>query len=459
MTFDKTLLIYPPSNTIEGITDEITMLEPLGLEYIAAAFGDKPVKILDMRLETRFREALLSFRPTTVGFSALTCHVNTVNKLAKECKTILPECFVMVGGQHATVMPVDFEVKEVDMIVRGSGYGAIEELLKAGRGQASVEGVSLKKGSGFTPATIRGYNDLDQYRFPRRDLVSNNIHRYRYGWHLGVSSIQTSVGCPFHCSFCTTDVLTKGKYIKRSIDNVISELKSIETKNIYFTDDEPMIDYDRMDKMAERIMVEGIDKKYIFYARADDIVNHREVFVKWKKIGLDKLMVGYESPSAIKLVEMNKKITIDVQLKATKILDEIGITFEPLFIVDPDFSREDFNKLGNYVRTQKFLWPAYSILTPIPGSRLYEEKKENIVNKDWDYFDGAHAVVRTKLPDKVFYGLFKKVTRGYSLLNKIRVLFKFPFRMYPSLIKVYLKARINDFLPRSSKIVCGDICK
>ncbi len=40
----------------------------------------------------------------------------------------------------------------------------------------------------------------------------------------------------------------------------------------------------------------------------------------------------------------------------------------------------------------------FSILTPFPGTRLYNDvvKKGWITQKNWSYYDGAHATIRTQ---------------------------------------------------------------
>ncbi|MDO9391600.1 MAG: radical SAM protein, partial [bacterium] len=97
--------------------------------------------------------------------------------------------------------------------------------------------------------------------FPRRELVEKYSSSYRYEWHFGVSSIRTSVGCPFKCSFCSVDALSGGKYLKRSVENIVSELETITSRVVYFTDDESMIEYERMFLLAEMIQRAGNKKK------------------------------------------------------------------------------------------------------------------------------------------------------------------------------------------------------
>ena len=138
-------------------------------------------------------------------------------------------------------------------------------------------------------------------------------------------------------------------------------------------------------------------------------------------------MVGFEYITPELLENANKNISIEMQTQATRYLREMGIMFTPMFIIDPGFDREDFNNLNNHAKEQKYFGPEFTILTPLPGSRLYNEQKDKIIIHDWDLFDGFHAVVKTKLPSEEFYRLFWDMTHGFgiSIFKKISVLIRY----------------------------------
>lgn len=445
MAWEKILLVYPPSNKIDLFRDTLWMLEPLGLEYVAAAFSGQDVKIVDMRLNSNLGEILKKYNPDLIGFTALSCHVNTVKRLIGVCKAILPECQIMLGGQHATVSPEEFEIPEIDIIVRGDGYGAIKELLNNNGRPEGVKGISVNHNGKFTKSSIRGYGDLDRQPFPRRDLIWGAGDKYHYAWYSPVASIRTSVGCPYRCSFCSIGTLGGGQYLVRSSENVIRELKGIKDKSIYITDGDSFYDSQRMMALAERIKDEGIRKKYIVWGRVDNIIKNRELVLKWKEIGLGTVMIGYESISPQKLDEMNKDITLKMQDEATEFLNEIGVAFEPIFIVDPDFGPEDFKALREYVRTKNFLLPEYSVMTPFPGTKLFAEQSSKIIENNWDYYDGTHPVIKTTLPKEEFYRQYNDLVKDTPLLNKLKVLHKYPLKRYPALLMGFVSSRLNSF--------------
>lgn len=239
-----------------------------------------------------------------------------------------------------------------------------------------------------------------------------------------LASIRTSLGCVNRCTYCALWALTEGKYLVRKPESIIEELHLIEEPNIFFCDDESMCDWHRMDKMADLIRESGIKKKYYLYARVDTIIKHPNLFAKWKEIGLEEVFVGFESFSNRQLNDLKKNITIEQQYKAVKILHDLKIGIAGSFMVDPSYTREDFNEQISHIRSLKVDIVICSILTPLPGTQLYESRKTELITDKPEAFDFLHTVLPTKLPLKKFYWEFSrlliKATPLSTSLNFIR---------------------------------------
>jgi len=52
-----------------------------------------------------------------------------------------------------------------------------------------------------------------------------------------------------------------------------------------------------------------------------------------------------------------------------------------------------------------------SVLTPIPGTPLYEKMKKDIVIDDLDYYTFTNAVTKTKMPEARFYKTFADMVK------------------------------------------------
>ena len=139
----KILLVQPAKSpkTIGG--EEVFIYEPLALEDLASAIeGDHEIKILDLRLEKSFHAALEAFDPDLVGLTAYTVHVNVVKRLFEEVKAWKAKTLTVVGGHHATVLPEDFCVPSIDVIVRGEGVFAFREIVRRYEKGESLIGVT-----------------------------------------------------------------------------------------------------------------------------------------------------------------------------------------------------------------------------------------------------------------------------------------------------------------------------
>jgi hypothetical protein len=65
--------------------------------------------------------------------------------------------------------------------------------------------------------------------------------------------------------------------------------------------------------------------------------------------------------------------------------------------------------LEDFIVASKIEIPVISILTPIPGTKLYEAKKDQIIIDDLDYYTFTNAVTRTKMPEDLFYSTFAAI--------------------------------------------------
>lgn len=118
----KILLVQPvkPATALGG--EDFAIYEPLALEYLAAGVaGDHDVRILDMRIDPDLDFHLRQYCPDVVGITSYTVHVNTVKKLFQQIKTVNPDIVTVVGGHHATILPMDFCTSFIDVIVTGEG--------------------------------------------------------------------------------------------------------------------------------------------------------------------------------------------------------------------------------------------------------------------------------------------------------------------------------------------------
>ncbi len=136
--------------------------------------------------------------------------------------------------------------------------------------------------------------------------------------------------------------------------------------------------------------------------RTDSIVRHPELVEQWAGLGLSCVLLGLEGPSNGMLKKVNKRNTVQVNNEAVRILQANGISVWGAFLVDTDFTADDFQALRDYVTEMEITHTQFTVLTPLPGTQLYREKASELLTRDYTRFDALHAVVPTRLPHEEF---------------------------------------------------------
>lgn len=421
----KILLIQPPRHPHSLVFGE---MEPYALEVLGACLQQDPslrgrieVEILDLRLEkpAALARAMARLRPQVVGITGITIDQPSMLTVARQVKAVAPETTVVVGGHHATMMPADFFRPCIDLIVRGPGTKVFPEIVKRLAGAGDMQGLagviyriddSFLENAGWS-ANV-GPSNL---RSPDRSLVARYRKRYRFeGLRWGL--VLSTQGCPFRCTFCACWRALDGQYLTKSPEQVIEEIAQVPARHIFLGDDHTFLDAERAAHFAELIAQKGIKKVFMAYSRADTIVKHPDLFRAWANVGLRWVTVGFESVSDEGLRRFNKGSTIRINEEANAILLRYGIHNVAHMLIDPSFTREDFRQVRTYTYELGVVHPVFPILTPLPGTDLWEEHADHVRDVERQYFDLAHPVLETRLPLDEFYAeWFSLQSKNYSM--------------------------------------------
>ncbi|MGQ9554668.1 MAG: B12-binding domain-containing radical SAM protein, partial [Anaerolineae bacterium] len=385
-------------------------VEPLGLEMIAGALTDRhEAVLLDLRLGSEaLASTLRDFRPQLVGISSsFTTDIYRTIEVAQVAKQADPGTFVVVGGHHPSLRPQDFWHSAVDAIVVGEGEVTARELiacLESGGDPARVPGLVLNREEGQRFTLPRPFiENLDLLPHPRRSLTRTYRRHYFQVLTRPIALVETARGCPYRCRFCSVWHFYQGKVRFKSPRRVVEELMEVEEPHVLFTDDNFLADTDRAAEIAGLIKERGIRKGYQIQARSDAIVKHPELIAQWQEVGLGGVFIGFEKPDQVRLDAENKHNSVENNEGALEVLRRQGIEPTVSFIVDPEYDRSDFATLRAYVHRLKLRWPTFSVLTPLPGTALFEQTKEQLTTNNYELFDLLHAVLPTRLPLAEFY--------------------------------------------------------
>lgn len=434
----RILLVQPDSElTVVRRLRAFLHLEPLALELLAGAVPPgHEVRILDMTVERNplraLRRAVREYKPDLVGMTAY----SNQRARAAECVGIVkeeaPGALIILGGHHATIMPHDCRIPQLDAVVRGEGcqtFRKIVEALDGGRAEIlAIPNVYAPDAADFGEPPP--YPGIDTLPLPRRDLVDRR--QYFCAWSVPkkaagasilprVASMRTSYGCVYQCGFCIVPQLCGRKYFPRSIDSIVDELAALKCDYIYFVDDETFLSPKHMWDLGRKIKERGIRKHYVSWARSNTICANPDLFKFWNEIGLETVYVGLESISDSTLKNLNKKATVAQNEEAIRILDECGIILHPAFMVMPEFTAEDFRALNDYVQSMPPVEATFTVYSPSPGTEDWKKNEGKFICDPIRFYDCMHTILPTRLPLKEFYRHFADLTVRAMSRNPMRV--------------------------------------
>jgi radical SAM superfamily enzyme YgiQ (UPF0313 family) len=415
----KVTFLKPPIGGIIGL-EMITFVEPLGLECVAGGLEREghTCQIVDLRidgLEKGFAKAR-AFEPDIVG---LQCNFTTerfrMMRLVQRVKEDFPEALVVVGGHDASRDPRWFLRPGIDVVVVGDGEEVMPPLVEAWEKTGDlrkVPGLVINAPSGpihTGPAPAR--RNIDDLPFPARHLIREYAGEYYINFRRPLALLETARGCPFKCNFCSVWKFHESTFREKTPDRVVQELQQVEAPNVFLTDDIFWMNVKRGRELGKALVASGIKKHYTIQTRSDIICKFPDLIEQWKECGRMTVFLGLEKIDDAGLKSVNKKNTADHNNRAIRILQELGIGYTPNFIVDPTWEHEDFEKLKRWVDETGAYNSGFSVLTPLPGTDLWDEVEPSINTRDWELFDIAHTVLPTKLPLDEFYreyaGLWK----------------------------------------------------
>jgi len=408
-----------PVGGIIGL-EMITFVEPLGLECVAGALEVEghTCQIVDLRIDG-LEEGLAKLRTFAPDIVGLQCNFTTERyrmlRLLRRVRSELPDALVVVGGHDASRDPRWFLKPGIDVIVIGDGEEVMPPLVEAwaaGRDLRKVAGLLINAPSGpVDTGAAPARRCIDALPFPARHLIREYAGEYYINFRRPLALLETARGCPFKCNFCSVWKFHESTFREKSPERVVRELAQIEAPNVFITDDIFWMNVKRGRELAAALLESGIRKHYTLQTRSDIICKFPDVVEMWKGCGRMTVFLGLEKIDDQGLASINKKNTVDNNNRAIHILQELGVGYTPNFIVDPTWGRADFDKLKRWIDETGAYNAGFSVLTPLPGTDLWDETKSSIQTEDWELFDIAHAVLPTRLPLREFYaedaGLWK----------------------------------------------------
>jgi hopanoid C-3 methylase len=447
-----------------GLENVVWMSEPVALTSLAAMLPDHEVRILDMRLEQDlvYNEVLCDFEPDFIGTTSMTTDCYQAKALLTVAKSTLgAEVFTIVGGHHPTLAPEDFEDRDVvDALCIGEGEYTILELIKHLDGGGSkyelhhIDGLRFVNSDSQYVSTSKRSQErsLDEFPAPARHLLKPG-YRKQYFFQIAnpMASMSTSRGCSFDCNFCAIWEFYERRTRYMSAKVIVDRMEQLEEKFIFFLDDNFLTDQNRLIALCDEIEKRKVKKYFATQGRSDFIADNPETMKRLRDCGLMMVLSGYETNDDSALDFLRKKNTMEKNRRAATIMRDLGMISTGIFMVRPDFSEEDFDRLYEAINDMGIAVPLITILTPLPGTELWRKRKDELLTTDTRLFDLLHSVLPTKLPREIFYKKLSEYNRAtWSSFKKgiwaaVRRNPKFFMEALPGLIRFIKKA--NHYRP------------
>ncbi len=304
---------------------------------------------------------------------------------------------VVLGGVHVTLLPQEAQ-QHADAIVTGYAEDTWPQLLcdfVAGRLQARYD-----QAPGLS---------LANRPFPKREMLGSDNFVIAH-------TIEATRGCIHQCEFCVVPSAW-GRPIQHPVADVVADIEQMGAKRLLFLDLNLISDMD----YARELFTALIPLKIRWGGLTTTIITmDDDLLALAARSGCKGLLLGFETLSARALAETKKQFNQRQDYKdVMRRLHAHGIGVQGCFVFGFDNHTADvFAETVDFVLDANIDLPRYAILTPFPGTPLYDrlDAQGRILSRDRTLYDGQHVVFQpTNLtPDELWRGTEWAWKKTYS---------------------------------------------
>ncbi len=277
---------------------------------------------------------------------------------------------VVMGGYHAS-LNTEEALAHADAVVSGPAYGAWEQVC------ADVQAGRLERVYHGDPSAT-----------PPVHLPRHLIAKDQY---VTVSATFATLGCTNHCQFCSINRFHGGQRHTRSVADMVAELTAMPDDFFVFVDDN--LTQDRPYALELFKALEPARKRWITQVSID-IAEDDELLSAMRAAGCMGVFVGLETFNEENLHAQDKEFNKPAHYReAVARFHAHGMYVEAGVIVG--FDADDANVFRNTLRMLDWIRIdaiQLAILTPLPGTVLYESMEPRIIDRNWEHYDFRHAV-------------------------------------------------------------------
>jgi radical SAM superfamily enzyme YgiQ (UPF0313 family) len=363
------LLIISPSWLPETWRGGRTLSPPMSLPVLASLCPpDAKIHLVDEHVEA----VDLKEDADLVALSFMTAAAPRAYAVADSFRA--RKIPVVMGGMHPSALPNE-AAHHADAVVVGEAETQWRQVLAdfaAGKLRPLYDGA--------------GHPELNALPHPRRDL----LRREKY---LVPNLVQTARGCPHACTFCSVSPVFGRRYRFRPVDEVIDEVRSLDSRSIGFVDDNIVARPSRAKELFEAL----IPLKLQWVGQGDlSMAKDPEMLRLMRRSGCLAMFIGIESISQDSLIAAHKRPNVGLDYESTiATIHKHGIDIIGSFVfgLDPD-TVESCRKTVDFAMRTKLAAAQFAVLTPFPGTPVYDQMRaeHRILDSDWSHYTMNHVV-------------------------------------------------------------------
>jgi len=286
---------------------------------------------------------------------------------------------VVMGGYMASLM-VDYVSPHVDSVVVGDAEISYPQLLE-----------DFERTGRLKPVYENPVNSLEGLPVPRYELLlQKNIG--------GMLPVQAGRGCPHSCSFCSIACIYKGLYMTRPVDEVLRDIQAIRklgVRRFYLIDDNIVSNPHYLEELCEAI--EPLNMPWATQCSLE-LARYPHLLERVRKAGAEMMSFGVESITQEGLDKLNKTwLRVDRHEESIQRINDAGIMVSSEMMVGTDSDTEEsIRATYDFVNRLRIPVPRFYILTPMPGTPLFDEfrKEGRLETEDLTQYTGARCVHR-----------------------------------------------------------------
>lgn len=392
----KVIFVHPyGSNFLPGMQDITTifnLMPPLGIMSIAAVLEQSgiAVEIIDCYADPALPEAvvdkILTKQPDIVGFSCTTSSFMEGYRVAELLKLRRPNIFTVVGGAHACTIgaPLLDSYPAIDYLVIGEGEQTMLELAQSGcRNVEEIPGIAYRKeGVGTLTVQRELIADLDSLPFPAYHQLPGFPKRYTLPLFSFPTTPNTSIissrGCPYSCSYCDRSVFARGfrfnspEYI---IEHVAMLNRTYGIRHVFFYDDLFTFDRQRVKRFCELKKQKQLRVTYNCIARLEHV--DQELLALLKDSGCWQVNFGIESGDPDVVRKHRKFFGLDEVGRKLQMVKQAGMRVKGLFMIGlPGEDEAAIRRTIEYALSLPLEEINVTKFTPFPGAPVYKTIRE-----------------------------------------------------------------------------------